>query len=301
MRGLAFSPDGRRLAAAGDDFIIQRWDTESGEALRPLEGHKARVQSWGLTFARDGKTLFSHDDEGTWRLWDSATARELPAPKGLANLPRFARLTPDGRFAVSTAANNQAITLHDPTSGKELREFVTKGVISYQMGAAPEGFTLAIAGQDGNIRLWEVFGSALRAQLPTKGIRPIAGAFSHDGRVLAWSGIDYSVHLTELSTGKELRKFVGHGNVPFTCAWAPAGSFLVSCSSDGSAIVWDTTGVWKDLQPRTGRRTAAELEALWKDLAGEDGAKAYQAAWRWTRPRTRRRRCCASRCGRRLR
>src|SRR5205807_8918805 len=108
---------------------------------------------------------------------------------------------------------------------------------------------------------------------------PNAGNFSPDGRVLAWWGRDFSVRLTELATGKELRKLGGHRNVPFRCAWAPDHSFLASCSSDGTVIVWDTSAVWKDLRPRQPKRTAAELEAIWKDLAGEDAAKAYQAAW----------------------
>jgi len=56
VMSVAFSPDGRRAYSAGGllpgfedgtDFAVRIWDLESGQQLRPLEGHKGSVFASG--------------------------------------------------------------------------------------------------------------------------------------------------------------------------------------------------------------------------------------------------------------
>jgi WD40 repeat protein len=68
--GVAFHPDGTRLATAGRDQAILLWDLARGEEVARLPGHTSYV--WSLAFSPDGATLASGSGDFTVRLWDTA-------------------------------------------------------------------------------------------------------------------------------------------------------------------------------------------------------------------------------------
>jgi hypothetical protein len=72
---LAFSPDGKILAAGYFDRSIRLWDTVSTEMTRKLVGLKnAPIQ---LVFSPDGKVLGSAGDHDVARFWDVSTGKEI--------------------------------------------------------------------------------------------------------------------------------------------------------------------------------------------------------------------------------
>ncbi|MBV9125523.1 MAG: hypothetical protein JO112_19415, partial [Planctomycetes bacterium] len=75
IRAVAFSPNGKFLATAGNDNLIHVWGLASGSELRQLAGHQQAVTS--VAFAPDGKTLASGSLDRTVRLWDLATGEEV--------------------------------------------------------------------------------------------------------------------------------------------------------------------------------------------------------------------------------
>jgi WD40 repeat protein len=96
---VAFSPDGKTLASAGQDCRICLWDLATRKKVAALEGHEDWIIS--AAFSPDGKTLASADGKGTIRLWDLPTRKEraaLRVPGGSFNSVAF---SPDRKLLAS--------------------------------------------------------------------------------------------------------------------------------------------------------------------------------------------------------
>jgi WD40 repeat protein len=72
--GLAFTPDGTRLATGCADNSIRFWDVPTCQEVAELRNHGAYVKA--LAFSPDGTRLASASGDFTVRLWDTLSARE---------------------------------------------------------------------------------------------------------------------------------------------------------------------------------------------------------------------------------
>ncbi|HEY8503669.1 MAG TPA: hypothetical protein VIL46_03750, partial [Gemmataceae bacterium] len=70
VRALAFSPDGRLLAAGGTrpGGAVRLWELRSGKEVHAFAGHRGGVER--LAFSPDGRLLASAGGEGTVLVWD---------------------------------------------------------------------------------------------------------------------------------------------------------------------------------------------------------------------------------------
>ena len=75
---LAFSPDGTRIATAGEDGLTRLWDTSTGALTAECRGHTRKVLS--VAFRPDGRRVVTASADGAVRQWDPASGREVEAP-----------------------------------------------------------------------------------------------------------------------------------------------------------------------------------------------------------------------------
>jgi len=111
---VAFSPDGKMVAAAGDS--IRLYDTSTGDERLRI----ARKQATHLQFTDGGKTLTSAV-HGTIYRSDTATGKSLTPEAGDSGVVQIL-VTPDGGRVI-TRGQNSDVNIWDGTSGEHLRKF----------------------------------------------------------------------------------------------------------------------------------------------------------------------------------
>ena len=141
---LAFSPDGKILAAGCFDHAIRLVDAASGELIRKLVGHKGfPIQ---LAFSPDGKVLASASEgQEIARFWDVASAKEISKIEDRESRHRgisTVAFSPDGKL-IATAGGEGYLFLWDAATGKNIRELPT-GYWVRSMVFAPDSHTIAI-------------------------------------------------------------------------------------------------------------------------------------------------------------
>ncbi|WP_179468207.1 nSTAND1 domain-containing NTPase [Mycolicibacterium vinylchloridicum] len=226
---LAFSPDGRRLAAASSSDTIVIWDVDSGQPVgEPLSGHLGELGS--IAFSPDGRYLASGGEDGTVRLWNGHTGEPVGEPlSGHTDMVWSVAFSPDG-LRLASASRDATVRLWDVGTGHPLSEPLV-GHTNWvrTVGFSPDGRKIASGSLDGTVRLWDAdTGQALGEPLVghTNWVRSVA--FSPDGRRLASAARDQTVRFWDVQTGEP----VGD---PLTCGngWM----FNISFSSDGRHLV----------------------------------------------------------------
>ena len=95
---------------------------------------------------------------------------------------------------------------------------------------SPDGVTLASAGDDPVVRLWDTATGKEKLTFHGHSGRVTSVAFSPDGTTLASGSEDKTVKLWEVRTGKLVESLEGHTNPVLAVKFAPAGHVLASAS-----------------------------------------------------------------------
>jgi WD40 repeat protein len=178
---VAFSPDGKTIASAGEDGMGHLWERSTGTHLLELEGYRNRRPQ--VAFSSDGRRLIwwgTYDADGTLRIWDARTGKsvsrlELQGPDSF-----WRTVSDDGETAVSIDLKARCSRFHDLTTGKVIRE-IPDGAYHQPLVLSPAGDV--VVSLDGHLR--RSADNKERFEIGRIGSPNLSVKFSADGRRLA--------------------------------------------------------------------------------------------------------------------
>ncbi len=239
VTSVVFSNDGMYLASASQDEVIELWDWEA----------RRRVGTWNVdgvgglygsgsvaispvAFSPDGTQLVSGFDDGSVRLWDVVTQKEVVILRGHADQVSSVLFSPDGALLASGSGlvSDATIRLWDTATLEEVATLRGHEREVRSLSFSPDGATLVSGSRDGTVRLWDL---ATRTSINTLDHPVQIGtvSFSRDGVTLVFGAQD-GVWLRNTETGN-VTELPGHdgplwGN---RVVISPDGALLASTSA----------------------------------------------------------------------
>jgi WD40 repeat protein/serine/threonine protein kinase len=249
---VAYSPDGRWLATAGERGPVKLQDLRNGGESVELQGNGLGVD--GLDFSPDGRWLACGTEyfvsPNGLIVWDLATRQHKftiePDPMGKKRLPVAGGLVafhPDGRTLACGTGHGDSVGVYDVESG-QLRH-TWKGQWGPMRGLAysHDGRLLASGHLRHLVALRDASSGAVvrtldcgEAKLPN--FSTVRGlSFSPDNQRLACVNEGGTVFLWSVADGRLIRPLTGHTRNAFDVAFSPDGTRLASVGLE--VKLWD--------------------------------------------------------------
>ncbi|HKW98805.1 MAG TPA: c-type cytochrome domain-containing protein [Bryobacteraceae bacterium] len=242
VRGVAFSPDGKWLAAAGGlparSGEVKIWDVESRKELRTIKGHADCI--YAVAFSPDGRSIATSSYDKLIKLWDVATGKEIRTLKDHIDAVYALAFTPDGKRLVSGAAD-RSVKVWDVATGERLYTLSEPLDGLNTIALDPTGKFVAAGGLDKTIRIWSLE--------PTKGtlVHSLIAhedailqlAYSPDGKLLASSAADKTIKIFNAEDLTEVKTLDHQPDWVLALEFAPDGKTFAAGRYDGSLEIYN--------------------------------------------------------------
>lgn len=266
VSSVAFSPDGRWVAAGDSCGLVYLWEVATRKVIRQ---HDAGEGGPVVFFTRDGKSLGTRTAQGEVRFWEVASGKlQISFQRSAESYHEQLLISPDRTRLIVVGDGNGEIAVRNGKHADsyvvgskpvelyiELLELQSGKLVKHLAKTAPETvFSDAALSPDGKllavgIRAYKAPLKLLRLIDATSGelVREIKGegegwflsvAFTQDGKTLALGSKD-EIALVDVETGKLVDLLTAKMSTVAFLGFSPDAKTLISHSHDNKVRLWD--------------------------------------------------------------
>ncbi|WP_271009031.1 WD40 repeat domain-containing protein [Paucibacter sp. B51] len=266
---LAWSPDGRRIVASGDDKRVLLWDATTRQLVRTIDEPQDLVRA--VAFSLDSRELATGDDEGKVHWFNTADGKPRGEPlEAHKDWIQALAYSPDGKLLASSSDDGRIVLADTATQQQKGAALTTDGSEAIlALAFSPDGRRLASGGRDKMLRVWDVATGTLSEPLaPAHDDSITALAFRPDGVVVASASEDRTVRYWGSTDGKMVGEPQrGHDAAVRSLQFSTDGQRLLTAGADSTARLWHAS-----LGPQLGQPLrGAALRYLLRVRFGENG------------------------------
>lgn len=284
---VSYSPDGRRIAAAGEPGRIQVLDASTG---RELVFWPSLTTTRDVAFSPDGTQLAAVGDDGQLMLFPARGGAPQAWP--LAKVPVWQVAFVGNGPLLATCDQEGAIRLFDRPQGQVTATLAAEPGVIQCLAVAPDGQWLVSGRRDGNLDVWDVATGQVVHRVSTDSTSKIRClAVSADGAMLATGDTGDLVRVARLDRPWSHRWLLSgqHFDRLQDVAFSADGRRVAGCDKSGAVRVWRipdeaTDGDGQPLPPEhawqahDGRGYAIAYDPNGNRLA-TGGQEAHVAVW----------------------
>ncbi len=252
VHGLAFDPDGKRLALVDAANRIHVWSFAGTEERTWTETDAC----FAVAYSPTGDRMVTAGQQGAVRVWDARTGAMLATLSGMPGHKAAAvAFSPDGRTVVAAGAAGEVWVweLENHGGGSVLR----RGAL--HLAGSPEGNRVADSGSGETVVRDGVGGKVLR-RIPAGAPAAALGPW---GKLLALGDAGGAVRMIDAGSGQQIRQWQAGGEAITSLSFSAAGELLATVSGH-TARVWDAgTGA--------ARQTISAPEVINRAVFSPDG------------------------------
>ncbi|MDZ8026092.1 MAG: caspase family protein [Nostoc sp. DedQUE11] len=236
FNSVAFSPNGKYIAAGGNGGHLQIWDLEGDEIGKPFQAHNTEITD--VVFSPDGQKIASSSFDKTIRLWNLEGKQIEKTFAGHEETVYSIAFSPQGKL-IASGSYDRSIRLWN-LKGEQISSFGDEDVRSVAFN--PNAPILASTGMEATVRLWDFKGNAI-GYLPYGNDEKPAGfnkiAFSQNGEKIACLGPKFAIRLWDWKNNLIQDSADEASNVIQSIGFSPDGRMIVTSDVGGSVCLWD--------------------------------------------------------------
>jgi len=248
---VAFSHDGRLVAAVTNAGGGAIWTTAKPHARRTLSGHTGEVHT--IEFSPDDRYVVTAGADGTARVWDGRTGAPRHVLTSGGDEVDLATFNRGGSLLLMVAKKTARVWRTGswtPIAIRQNTDWVTAAAFS------PDGDRVLTAGRDGTVWVWGAHSGETLFQLRghTDGIS--SAEFSPDGNLIVTVGDDGTARIWDATTGLKL-PVVGHSIQ--SAAFSADGRRVAVSNSEGKVLVFQRRRLLDPVLLRAGKEPVSRV------------------------------------------